>query len=308
MQSGGQRLGAAEQHTHLGPGVSHSHSLEHLGPVRPAKVGLLLQASDSILRFIVQHDLLGVGVRPSAGEVDVVLQELTPAILYHLRLDVLQEVLEPLKGTALHRAPKRVDPEKVDFLEPQRPSLLQLVPDGLEDRGKRGDPNPRTAKQCHLKVEDILASCPKWAVNKYLWQLPRLLELAGANAKVVSHTLRPVTNDANVHTKVVLFGRRGECEGVPLKHRGRGHVDEDILAHLGMEPPTLHLYLVDLRGVLHHFGDDYWETVAHQPNHSLHDVHKQWTHKPVKGRWTSSRKGSCIVPITLWICLKSGLI
>lgn len=90
-----------------------------------------------------------------------------------------------------------------------------------------------------------------------LWQLPGLLSLVFVSPAGLVQCLCPVANDADVGTEVVLLGRRGQGEGVPLQPGDRWALDEDVLAHLHAEAFLLHLQLQGLGGVHHHLRGRY---------------------------------------------------
>lgn len=88
-----------------------------------------------------------------------------------------------------------------------------------------------------------------------LGQLPGLLRLVFVPAAGLVQRLRPVAHDADVGAEVVLLGRGGEGERMPLKSGNRRALDEDVLAHLHVETFPSHPQLQRFGRVHHHLAD-----------------------------------------------------
>lgn len=104
----------------------------------------------------------------------------------------------------------------------------------------------------------ILAGCyrqPFPLGSDILGQLPGLLRLGLVAAAGLVQRLRPVAHDADVGAEVVLLGRGGQGERMPLKPGNRRALDEDVLAHLHAEAFPFHLQLQGFGRVHHHLAD-----------------------------------------------------
>lgn len=88
-----------------------------------------------------------------------------------------------------------------------------------------------------------------------LGQLPGLLRLALVPAAGLVQRLRPVAHDADVGAEVVLLGRGGQGERMPLQPGNRRALDEDVLAHLHAEALPFHPQLQGFGRVHHHLAD-----------------------------------------------------
>lgn len=109
-----------------------------------------------------------------------------------------------------------------------------------------------------------------------LGQLPGLLRLAFVPAAGLVQRLRPVADDADMGAEVVLLGRGGQGERMPLKSGNRRALDEDVLAHLHAETFPFHPQLQGFGRVHHHLADRGRRQRLNTQGASFQSMHAPW--------------------------------